>query len=125
MDHQSAWVIYNNDGELLKGPFTRGDKFAGMSVHRSALSRCLYEYALALGIDIERHTRAVAYYEDDEKAGCITKEGQRFEADLVIAADGISSHSQDLVPTEGSHAVKSSNVAIFRATVPASKFEAQ
>ena len=98
-----------------------GLPFAGISVHRSALSRLLFEYTQTLGIVVQFHTRIASYYEVEGKGCCISKDGERFEADLVIAADGIGSHSAELVSTEGKNDVVGSGLAIFRSTFPASK----
>lgn len=118
-------MVCASDGEVLRGPIIPpkdGESpFAGMTVHRAALSRCLYEYAKALGIDVHFHTRIASYYEDDERGGCISKTGEHFEANLVIAADGIGSHSADLISTEGQNEVVSSGFAVFRSTFPAGK----
>ena len=126
IDHDSKIVVYSADGEFVSGPIYPpkggGLPFAGISVHRSALSRLLYEYAQALGLEVQFNTRIASYYEDEMKGGCVSKTGERFEADLVIAADGIGSHSAELVSTEGKNEVVGSGLAIFRSTFPASKF---
>ena len=124
IDHDSAMVVYSADGELLRGPLRPpkrgGAPFAGMTLHRSALSRCLYQYAQVLGIEVRLNTRIEKYYEDGERGGCVSKTGERFEADLVIAADGIGSHSADLISSEVKNEAMSSGLAIYRSTFSAS-----
>lgn len=41
--------------------------------------------------------RVLRYYETETRAGVETDEGEVFEADIVIAADGIGSKSQAIV----------------------------
>ena len=96
---------------------------AGMNVHRSSLNRCLYEYAQALGIEVLFDIRVASYYDDEDKGGCVSKTGKRFEADIVIAADGIGSHSSDVVPNKDSDlTTKSSGYAVYRSTYPAGEY---
>lgn len=116
-------IIDGSNGNLLIGPMvlptTGGADNAGMNVHRSSLSRCLYEYARHLGVEVEFNTRVVAYFEDVEKGGCLSKAGEKFEADVVIAADGIGSHSSDIVKNDGEYNdVESSGYSVFRCTYP-------
>lgn len=52
-----------------------------------------------LGINVEYNKRVVDYEEDEAKgkAYAITSDGERFEADVIIAADGVGSKSQKLI----------------------------
>lgn len=68
-----------------------------------------------LGVDIHFGKKVVDYCEDvtGEKAVAITDQGERFEADVVIAADGVGSKSQKLVG--GQVRARSSGRAMWRA----------
>ncbi|KAI1827439.1 hypothetical protein F4861DRAFT_550380 [Xylaria intraflava] len=68
-----------------------------------------------LGVKVEFGKRVVDYAEDEtrEKAIAITDHGERFEADLVIAADGVGSKSQKIVG--GQVRGRSSGRAMWRA----------
>ncbi|KAK8113254.1 FAD/NAD(P)-binding domain-containing protein [Apiospora sp. TS-2023a] len=71
-----------------------------------------------LGIKIEFGKRVVRYFEDAarNKAGVETDNGERFEADVVIAADGVGSKSQEVVG--GQVRAASSGRAMWRAVFP-------
>jgi len=71
-----------------------------------------------LGIDIEYNRRVVDYFEDEKtgKGGVSTDDGKRYEADIVIAADGVGSKSQSLVG--GQVRAVSSGRAMWRAAFP-------
>ncbi|RFU33341.1 hypothetical protein B7463_g3031, partial [Scytalidium lignicola] len=63
-----------------------------------------------IGIKVEFNQHVVEYFEDTEagQGGVITKQGNRFEADLVIAADGVGSKSQSLVGGQATSSEKES-----------------
>jgi 2-polyprenyl-6-methoxyphenol hydroxylase-like FAD-dependent oxidoreductase len=71
-----------------------------------------------LGVPIEFNRKVVNYWEDEGrgKGGCVTEDGRRYEADVVIAADGVGSKSQSLVG--GEVRAKSSGRAMWRAAFP-------
>jgi 2-polyprenyl-6-methoxyphenol hydroxylase-like FAD-dependent oxidoreductase len=71
-----------------------------------------------LGVPIEFNRRVVDYYDDEEtgKGGCVTEDGTRYEADVVIAADGVGSKSQGLVG--GQVRARPSGRAMWRAAFP-------
>jgi 2-polyprenyl-6-methoxyphenol hydroxylase-like FAD-dependent oxidoreductase len=72
-----------------------------------------------IGIEVQYGKEVAEYSENLEKgrAGVLFKDGSRQEADIVIAADGLRSASQDLI---ASHPVpaRSSGAAMFRAAFP-------
>ncbi|KAG9713621.1 monooxygenase, partial [Aureobasidium melanogenum] len=72
----------------------------------------------ALGVKVEFGRRVVDYFEDIEnnKAGVVCDDGQKYEADVVIAADGVGSKSQKLVG--GQVRAVSSGRAMWRAAFP-------
>lgn len=71
-----------------------------------------------LGVDIEYNKRVVDYEEDESKgkAYAVTDDGARYEADVIIAADGVGSKSQKLVG--GQVRAVSSGRAMWRAAFP-------
>lgn len=126
MSEHTIYTAYTKDGDTVMGPIALpkggGVSNAGISIHRSSLNRCLYEYVRALGIEVQLDTRIASYFDDGEKGGCVTKTGEKFEADIVIVADGIGSHSADVVFNEESDgSARSSGYAVFRCTFPAGK----
>jgi flavin-dependent dehydrogenase len=69
-----------------------------------------------LGVAIEFGKKVVEYWEEKGKAGVVTEGGQRYEADVVIAADGVGSKSQKLVG--GQVRAMKSGRAMWRAAFP-------
>ena len=63
--------------------------------------------------------RVIDYYEkpDENIAGCVTDEGERFEGNLVVAADGVGSKSWLAVSGEDTKA-KSSGFSVYRVVYP-------
>ena len=66
---------------------------------RPLFHRMLHRQVQRFDIEITYGKRIVEYYEDSERGvgGVVTDQGEREEADLVIAADGLGSHSQEIV----------------------------
>ncbi len=113
--------LHKYDGELLGGPFSikEGVDHLPTPVSRPKLIGALYDYVISLGISVTFGKAVVDYYEDLEtnRAGAITAEGEHFEADLVIAADGVGSKSWKAVT--GEHSVpKSSGFSVYRVAYP-------
>jgi 2-polyprenyl-6-methoxyphenol hydroxylase-like FAD-dependent oxidoreductase len=71
-----------------------------------------------VGVKVQFGKTVVDYYEDSEtgKAGIVTKDGEKFEADIVIAADGVGSKSQRVVG--GQVRAIQSGRAMWRAAFP-------
>ena len=71
------------------------------------------------GIEVQYGKEVVRYSEDREekRATVLCKDGSKHEADIIIAADGLRSASQELV---SGHPVpaRSSGAAMFRAAFP-------
>ena len=61
----------------------------------------------------------VDYFDGESKGGLVLKDGTKLEADLVIAADGLRTHSWNLVAGQRVPARSSGN-AVFRVAYPAS-----
>lgn len=71
-----------------------------------------------LAVKVQFGKRVVKYWEDEKrgKAGVETDQGDRYEADVIIAADGVGSKSQDIVG--GQVRAASSGRAMWRAAFP-------
>ena len=109
--------MFRHDGDLIGGPFSikEGADDLPTPVSRPKLINALYDYATALGITVTFGQRVVDYYEilKANKAGAITEHGRRFEADLVIAADGVGSFAWKAVSQQVSPP-KSSGFSVYR-----------
>lgn len=68
-----------------------------LTLWRNQLHEELYKYTRELDIPVTFNRQAVAYEEDDHRGSVLTAEGERYVADLVIAADGIASKSADMM----------------------------
>lgn len=79
----------------------------------------LLEQLDKLGIAVEYDREVVEYSEDCTagRAGVVLKDGSRYSADLVVAADGIRSASRSLVAGEPVPARSTGN-AVFRVAYP-------
>jgi len=77
-----------------------------------------------LGVKIEFNQRVVDYFEDEKtgKGGVEIEDGKRYEADIVIAADGVGSKSQKLVG--GQVRAQKSGRAMWRAAFPRKALDA-
>ncbi|KAN0117901.1 hypothetical protein V8E51_003878 [Hyaloscypha variabilis] len=119
--YRPCMSLFKHDGELLGGPFSikEGVDDLPTPVSRPKLIGALYEYATSLGISVTFGKRVVDYYEilEANKAGVITESGERFEADLVISADGVGSLSWKTVSGEISKP-KSSGFSVYRVAYP-------
>lgn len=119
--YRPCMSIFRHDGMLIGGPFSikEGVDDLPTPVSRPKLVGALYEYATSLGIPVTFGKRVVDYYEDLEagRAGAITDQGERFEADLVIAADGVGSLSWKAVSGEATMP-RSSGFSVYRVAYP-------
>lgn len=132
------WVVYQKiSGEVIAGPEAfswtpRGAKTVldgegdsdrapvptRMYRHnRPKFLQMLISQLERVGVQIEYGCRVTEYYEDDTKAGVVLDDGRRFEADVVVAADGIGTKSHRLVNDHDIRA-RSSGWASFRAAFP-------
>ncbi|KAH8892759.1 putative monooxygenase [Thozetella sp. PMI_491] len=128
------WVSYHkSNGELLTGPepfdwasqlkSTSTDETQGYPTriyrhNRPKFLNMLVSQLRRVGIDVEYEHRVVEYYEDEDKAGVILDSGEKLEADIVVAADGIGTKSHKLV---NGHDIRawSSGLASFRSAFSA------
>ena len=113
-------------GELIAGPelapfntpeFVKNKKgpHCHFSHSRPRFYKMLAKQAERVGIRVDLNQNVQDYYEDTTagKAGVVLEGGDRYEADLVIAADGARTRSWKLVGGKKVEA-KSSGYAIFR-----------
>lgn len=64
-------------------------------VHRANLQRSMYELALSLGVDVRVNAGVKTYHRDSPR---ITLEnGEVYDADLIVAADGVKSGARRAV----------------------------
>ena len=86
---------------------------------RPKFHKMLCDQAERHGIKIEYNQRAMQFYEDatSAKAGVLLESGEKIEADVVIAADGIGSKSSGLTLGQTVRASPTGN-AVYRAAFP-------
>lgn len=67
--------------------------------HRALLHEVLFEHAKSLGIEIRMGQQVVEYWEDEAngKAGIKIQTGESFDADVIVAADGVKSLARQFV----------------------------
>lgn len=123
----NAWLeTFTHSGERIIPPIKVSDRLRhekmdsntspGTFQMRPLIYKMLLHQAEKLGVNIQFGKKVVDYSEDAmrEKAVAITDQEERFEADVVIAADGVGSKSQKLVG--GQVRSMSSGRAIWRAS---------
>lgn len=113
--------MYTHDGIFVGGPFELSEEshYRPVPVGRPKLVRAMYDYAVSLGISITFGHRVVDYVESSEgdQACAITETGERFEADIVVAADGIGSKVGKVMVAKDAKAI-SSGWSVYRVTYP-------
>jgi 2-polyprenyl-6-methoxyphenol hydroxylase-like FAD-dependent oxidoreductase len=77
----------------------------------------LWNQLQRLGIEVVCNKRAVEYFEIGSHGGVVTSDGERTEADIVIAADGIGSKAQTLIMGEQVRGMYSGH-SVFRTAYP-------
>lgn len=80
--------------------------------HRGEIHEIVYRHALDIGVDIRLGHKVEDYFENDIEAGVIAN-GERFVADMVMAADGVRSKGRTIV-LGYEDKPKSSGYAIYR-----------
>jgi len=119
--YRPAMTMYTHDGTFVGGPFelSESSHWRPVPVSRPKLIRALYDCATSLGIPIIFGKYVVEYEESDEKnrAYATTDKGERFEADVVVAADGIGSKVFKITGGKEVKAI-SSGWSVYRVTYP-------
>ncbi|KAG1804550.1 uncharacterized protein BJ212DRAFT_1284216 [Suillus subaureus] len=85
--------------------------------HRALLHEVLLEHAKSLGIEIRMGHQVVEYREDEanRKAGVKIQTGETFDADVIVAADGVKSLARKFVIVRVLRQPQPSGYAIYRA----------
>ncbi|KAK1071079.1 hypothetical protein LTR74_003728 [Friedmanniomyces endolithicus] len=125
----NAWIeTSKHSGELMVKPLYVNDRLKAVGLDpktppgtfqlRPLIYKMFVKQVERLGVKIEFNSRVVDCFEseDGKKGGCVTDDGKRYEADVVIAADGVGSKSQKLVG--GQVRAVSSGRAMWRAAFP-------
>ena len=125
----NAWIeTFKHSGEVIIPPKKVADRLRAQGLDpdtppgefqmRPLVYKMFVNQVEKLGVNVEFSRRVVDYFEDEAtgKGGYITDDGKRYEADVVIAADGVGSKSQKLVG--GQVRAKSSGRAMWRAAFP-------
>lgn len=122
-------AFYNHKGELLDGPKEVKEIMSKEASEASTSRICrhsrpkfhnmLYEQLAEVGIAVEYGKEVVEYFEHvvSGRAGVIVNDGARYDADLVIASDGVRGASWSLIAGEPVPA-RSCGDAIFRVAYP-------
>lgn len=124
-----TWIeTFKHNGEQMIKPLKVADRLKAQGLDpgtppgtfqmRPLVYKMFVNQVERMGVKVEFSKRVVDYYEDEEKgkAGVITDDGEKYEADVVIAADGVGSKSQKLVG--GQVRATSSGRAMWRAAFP-------
>lgn len=124
---QECWLeTFKHDGELMIPAKKVSERLRAVGLDpktppgafqmRPLVYRMFIKQAERLKIPFLFSKRVVNYYETDRRAGVETDAGEKFEADVVIAADGIGSKSQSIVG--GRVRAASSGRAMWRVSAP-------
>ena len=97
----NTWIeTFKHSGERMIAPLKAADRLrdAGLDPNtppgtfqmRPLVYKMFVNQVERLGVRVEFGKKVVDYFEDEErqKAGVVTDQGERYEADVVIAADG-------------------------------------
>jgi 2-polyprenyl-6-methoxyphenol hydroxylase-like FAD-dependent oxidoreductase len=85
--------------------------------NRARFLQMMLSQLARIGITVEYGRRAVDYYEDDQKAGVVLEDGEKMEADVIVAADGIGTKSHKLINGHDIRA-RPSGWGMFRTAFP-------
>ncbi|KAF1981675.1 FAD/NAD(P)-binding domain-containing protein [Aulographum hederae CBS 113979] len=124
-----AWIeTFKHSGEVMIRPLRVADRLRAQGLDpstppgtfqmRPLVYKMFVHQVERLGVNVQFNSRVVDYFEDEErgKAGVVTEDGSKYEADVVIAADGVGSKSQKIVG--GQVRAMSSGRAMWRAAFP-------
>lgn len=130
----NAWIeTHKHSGECMIPPLYVAERLRvqgldpktppGTFQMRPLIYKMFVKQVKKLGVDVQFSTRIVDFYEDEAKGkgGCIDADGKHYEADVVVAADGIGSKSQKLVG--GQVRARSSGRAMWRAAFDVSHLD--
>ncbi|KAH0836396.1 monooxygenase [Lanmaoa asiatica] len=93
--------LHNYLGDLIQVQPLPSTMFGGHTYagHRALIHDVLLRHAVSLGIDVRMGQEVVDYWENDrsQTAGVVLHSGEKLQADLVVAADGVKSHAREYV----------------------------
>ena len=125
----NAWIeTFKHDGEPMIAALKVADRLRSAGLDpgtppgtfqmRPLVYKMFVNQVRRLGVEIQFGKRVVRYWEDaeDGKAYAVTDDKEEYEADVVIAADGVGSKSQKLVG--GQVRAMKSGRAMWRAAFP-------
>ncbi|KAK7187875.1 hypothetical protein DPSP01_013370 [Paraphaeosphaeria sporulosa] len=125
----NAWIeTFKHSGEVIITPKKVADRLRAQGLDpgtppgefqmRPLVYKMFVSAVEKHGVSVEFNRKVVDYFENEKtgKAGCVTADGTTYEADVVIAADGVGSKSQKLVG--GQVRAKPSGRAMWRAAFP-------
>lgn len=119
-------ILRGSDGELLgKVPFAEFRKQYGapyITIHRAEIHRILHRHALRAGAEVRLGSRVIHY--DFENAIVHLATGERLQADLVVAADGVNSVARKAFLPELGDGLEKTGWAAYRAQVSVEKIKA-
>ena len=131
---KNLWMeTFKHSGEQMLPPMYAAERLRAQGLDpatppgtfqiRPLVYRMFVRQVDTLGVPVRFNTRVVDYEENAArgKGICIDDKGQRYEADLIIAADGVGSKSQRLVG--GEVRARSSGRAMWRAAFPVEHLE--
>ncbi|RAK95030.1 FAD-dependent oxidoreductase [Aspergillus ibericus CBS 121593] len=100
----------------------QNSKNAPEQVHRHwrpQFHNMLLKQLSAIGINVEYGHRAVEYFEDDPagRGGIVLENGDRMDADVIVVADGVGSHSTSVTMGREIQA-RPSGEALYRTAFP-------
>jgi len=116
--HHPCMNLHNYLGELVRVQKFEQPMFGAYSYngHRAEIHRVLYEHAEELGIPIRMGEEVVEYMEDGKRgvSGVVLRSGERLEADMIVAADGVRSFARKFV-LDYQDKPRPSGYAVYRA----------
>ncbi|KAK4619371.1 FAD-dependent monooxygenase fsr3 [Fulvia fulva] len=127
----NLWMRFSKwTGEVIGPTFPFGAGAPGTERYKAAkppmetqlqpqFHAMLYHQLERFGIEVQFDMRVMEYVEDLDRGlgGVLTDKGERFEADLIIAADGFNSKSQMMVPRTTGDA-RPTGRTVFRGAFP-------
>jgi len=125
----NAWIeTFKHSGEQMIPPKKVADRLKAQGLDpmtppgtfqmRPLVYKMFVNHIQKLGVNVEFNSRVLEYTEDAEsgKGSVKTEDGRTYTADVVIAADGVGSKSQQIVG--GQVRARSSGRAMWRAAYP-------
>ncbi|PVH76698.1 FAD/NAD(P)-binding domain-containing protein [Cadophora sp. DSE1049] len=110
----NAMRIQDQDGKiLLEQPMpTDYEGYPNFYTNRGCTQKSMYEYAVLQGVEFVFDARISDFFETETSAGVVLN-GEKYEADFVIAADGVHSNARTVV-TKNSEKPQKSGFAVYR-----------